>query len=426
LRRHYNVYGMFNHLFPEKRGEIYDLRDINGKYLSISAFNQIISMDNSNTSSEALDDSLEAIKGGGTKTASEEFANAQDSQPIETGIEHEEPQEKAEDKDTEDHDKDKDIKDPRPGIKARDIENSNKNLENKVNSHHGEKINSRTHESNSGLVENAENAPLQIENHMETNATNKMINYGKKGEVMQMATCTPGLQQNCGECCAIFTNNNLREAFGYTRETAACECHDICVEDVRDICVSTRTISQPIPCTPDGGLGCRGSFAAGGVPEVESIRVLCADESLDTSSCLRIINNVQFAVLLSFPALGLIEARTLVTVADNFDCNYFEFARFPTGTRFSQDAEGQAAFREELAMIDGSCKVITINRVNVRMMNNVCTLTINYTVVDKLWKHENLLVSALKPYADNITVSQKFRQGHAIGACPVNNTNSSV
>jgi hypothetical protein len=66
--------------------------------------------------------------------------------------------------------------------------------------------------------------------------------------------------------------------------------------------------------------------------------------------------------------------------------------------------------------------VIIIDSVTVGTEGNDCVLRIAYRVIDKLWKHENLLVSAIRPYPgvgelENITVSQTFNSGHTIGAC---------
>ncbi|WP_312641171.1 hypothetical protein [Hydrogenoanaerobacterium sp.] len=232
--------------------------------------------------------------------------------------------------------------------------------------------------------------------------------------VLQAApTCSTGLNPNCGECCSIFTDTAKRAAFGYQLEAAACECHDICVEDVRDICVKTRTLTSCIPCNPDGTAGCRGGFLPDGPPTVQSFRVLCAEERLSPATgCDRIINDVEFEVVLRFGSTFVV-----VTPKDTFNCFFNEFARFPSGTFFPNDNTGLNQFRNELALIDGSCKVIIIDNVRVATSGNDCLLVIDYKVVDKLWKHENLLVSAIKPYAENVTVKQEFAQGHTIGAC---------
>ncbi len=232
-------------------------------------------------------------------------------------------------------------------------------------------------------------------------------------------SCGTGQNPNCGECCAIFTDTAKREAFGYQTTSATCECHDICVEDVRDICVEERTLTHCVPCNPDGRAGCRGGFLPDGVPSIQSWRVLCAEESLSPSTgCDRIVNRVEFEVVLRYGTGTL----AVVTPIDIFDCFWFQFARFPSGTFYPNTTAGLNQFRNELAVIDGSCKVIIIENVRVVTDGNDCVLEIEYKVIDKLWKHENLLVSAIKPYpgvgeAGAITVSQEFEQGHKIGAC---------
>lgn len=230
----------------------------------------------------------------------------------------------------------------------------------------------------------------------------------------QTPSCATGGSPNCGECCAIFTNADRRRAFGYQLESASCDCHDICVEDVRDICVDRRILRSCVPCNPAGSAGCRGGFLPDGPPAVQSWRVLCAEESLSPSTgCDRIINNIEFEVVVRYASGTL----AVLTPKDTFSCFYYEFARFPSGTFFPNTTAGLNDFRNELALIDGSCKVIIIEDVRVVAEGNDCILVIEYKVIDKLWKYENLLVSALRPYGNNITVSQTFGQGQAIGPC---------
>lgn len=231
--------------------------------------------------------------------------------------------------------------------------------------------------------------------------------------------CGTSLNSNCGECCALFTDPTRRAAFGYQAETAACVCHDICVEDVRDICVKQRLLTQCVPCNPDGRAGCRGGFLPDGVPTIQSWRVLCAEERLSPETgCDRIINEVEFEVVLRYGSGTL----AVVTPKDVFDCFWYQFARFPSGVFYTNNTAGLNQFRSELAAIDGSCKVIIIENVSVGVEGNDCVLEIEYKIIDKLWKHENLLVSALKPYpgtgeVGNITVSEEFEQGHKINPC---------
>ncbi len=242
----------------------------------------------------------------------------------------------------------------------------------------------------------------------------KKDNLQNTVEPMQAPSCSAGANPNCGECCSIFTDTAKRAAFGYQLETAVCECHDICVEDVRDICVRRKSLTTCIPCNPDGTAGCRGGFLPDGPPTIQSFRVLCAEERLSPQTgCDRIVNDIEFEVVLRYGS-----TLVVVTPKDTLTCMWYEFAQFPSGVFFPNTAAGLNQFRNELALIDGSCKVIIIDSVRVSTSGNDCLLVIDYKVVDKLWKHENLLVSAIKPYySGNITVKQEFGQGHNIGPC---------
>ncbi len=228
--------------------------------------------------------------------------------------------------------------------------------------------------------------------------------------------CQGGTNANCSECCDIFTNAAKRAAFGYELETAVCACHDICVEDVRDIGVKNRILYQSIPCSPalPGG-GCRGGFIPDGNPIISNIRVICADETLSPSTgCDRINNEIEFEVVLNYGGTYVV-----VTPKDSFSIFWYEFAQFPSGTFYANNTVGLGLFRKELSVIDGSCKVIIIESAEAIKDGNDCVLKIEYKVVDKLWKHENLLVSAIKPYgSENITVSKEFDSNHKIGTCP--------
>ena len=237
-------------------------------------------------------------------------------------------------------------------------------------------------------------------------------------EFLQAPTCTTGQNPNCKECFSIYTDPRKRNAFGYGAATAACACHDICVEDVRDIGVKDRTLFYCVPCSTDGRAGCRGGFLPDGVPTVQSWRVMCADESLSPSTgCDRINNEIEFEVVLRYGS-----TLVVVTPRDTFSVMWHEFAKFPSGVFYPNNNAGQNQFRNELALIDGSCKVVIIESVSVATEGNDCVLQIVYKVVDKLWKHENLLISAIRPYpgvgeSENITVTQEFNSGHVIGAC---------
>ncbi|MGW8114607.1 hypothetical protein ACVS9P_05385 [Caproicibacterium sp. NSD3] len=44
-------------------------------------------------------------------------------------------------------------------------------------------------------------------------------------------------------------------------------------------------------------------------------------------------------------------------------------------------------------------------------------MRIDYQVLDKLWKLEDLIILAVKPISASNTVCDQFNQGHQIGSC---------
>lgn len=197
--------------------------------------------------------------------------------------------------------------------------------------------------------------------------------------------------------------------------------HDICTKDVRDFSMKNRTISQTVPCNPDGSAGCRGGALPNGVPSIYSIRVLCADERLSPATgCDRIINDIEFEVVLLYGANTFV----VITPKETFPIYFYDFYKFPSFVRYPNNAEGLVQFKEELKVIDGSCKAIEIVSAEVVPDGNNCVLNIVYNVYDKLWKYENLIVLAYKFIPDSTVVCEKFDQGHKIESC-VNGAGSS-
>lgn len=186
--------------------------------------------------------------------------------------------------------------------------------------------------------------------------------------------------------------------------------HDICAKDVRDFGIASRTIQETVPCSPDGSSGCRGGSLPGGVPTIDSIRILCADESLSPATgCDRINNSVEFEVVLKYGD----STYAVMTPKEMFSILWSSFRRFPSFQLFPNVGE----FKAELKQIDGSCKAIHIDNATVTQSGNDCVLRIDYTVFDKLWKQEDLILLAVKPISDNTTVCDVFSQGHEIGPC---------
>jgi len=210
---------------------------------------------------------------------------------------------------------------------------------------------------------------------------------------------------NCGDCCTIFNDPARRARFGILNEQAFCHCRDICVQEVRLIAARPIDFTIPIPAVGDGlRPGCRGEripLPPGGSC---SIVITCADEALGPN-CDRVFVNVGFQVLITTTA-------GLIMIERSLPIEFTEFFAFPDG---GSGVSGNA-LREALRTIDGSCIVVQLqcqildgSNPRVRIFGNV---------VDKLWKHENLWVEAIRPYS-GITVEQEFGEPHKIGPCTV-------
>ncbi|MGI6097248.1 MAG: hypothetical protein ACOYBM_03945 [Dethiobacteria bacterium] len=230
-------------------------------------------------------------------------------------------------------------------------------------------------------------------------------------------SCNKGGVKNCEECCEVVENRC--EKFGYQQDVW-CECHDICVQDVKLICVRERTIVIPI-AGANGVVGCRGEVEITGTPQLAGCRVFCAQESLQTADsafrCLAINNKVGVEVTLRVPRAPLPDLLLVHRYIDEFQCPFTDFYTFPEGIGFDDNQSGRDAFREIIKSIDGSCKTVIIE--DCRVENTTCPqVVVELKVIEKLWKHENLLVSAIKPYPENITVSEVFNDLHHIGSCP--------
>ena len=218
-------------------------------------------------------------------------------------------------------------------------------------------------------------------------------------------------QDTAAEWYADFKNSVERAENEAAKTSLQAPIHDICTKDVRDFGITSRTIYQTIPCNAsESTAGCRGVALPGGIPSVASIRILCADERLSPSTgCDRIVNTVEFEVMLQYSNSTLV----VMTPKESFDILWSGFQSFPSLQYF----QNVAAFRQELRNIDGSCKAIRIDSATVVQTGNDCTLRIDYTVFDKLWKYEDLIVLAEKPISNNTTVCDQFTQGHEIGPC---------
>lgn len=214
---------------------------------------------------------------------------------------------------------------------------------------------------------------------------------------------------NCAECCEVFLDPVLRERFGYQELEATCRCHDICVPDIRLICVREITHVVPIPGSNGVAAGCRGGRIITSVPfAIESVTIRCAQETL-AAACDEVENQIGLEIVLSSVVGGVVTYLVINTMV-TFTCT--EFYSFPDGLAVSG-----AELREAVKLIDGSCKTIIIEDSRILNTGNP-RVEIDLKVIDKLWKYENLLVSALRPYPDNITVHQLLA-ANFIGPCTV-------
>jgi hypothetical protein len=205
----------------------------------------------------------------------------------------------------------------------------------------------------------------------------------------------------------VFVDPVLRERFGYQEEQATCGCHDICVPDVKLLCVKEITHVVPIPGVNGQASGCRGGRIITSVPfTIESVVVRCAHERLH-SSCEAVENEIGLEIVMSCVNNGVV---TYMVVNTNVEFTCTEFYSFPDGL-LVQGAE----LREAVRLIDGSCATIIIEGYRILNTDNP-RVEIDLKVIDKLWKYENLLVSAIRPYPDNITVHQLFASNF-IGSC---------
>lgn len=226
-------------------------------------------------------------------------------------------------------------------------------------------------------------------------------------------TCTDPTD-SCSLCCAVFTDPDLRAAFGYQEDTAVCECHDICVEDVRLICVHEETVSLQLPGVDALAANCRGRRIVTNAAAFTclDVTVTCAEENL-LPDCSGVENEVGLQVVLESttttpPMIFLI--NTTVT----FECT--QFFTFPDGQL--RNSGSTPSIQEELTLIDGSCKTIIIKSCEVIPDPTCPRVEVGLKVIDKLWKFENLLVSAIRPYPENITVSTVFGGNQLICPCP--------
>ena len=226
--------------------------------------------------------------------------------------------------------------------------------------------------------------------------------------LLRQTPCDPS--GSCNDCCNIFATcgPNLGVLNIPVNPEPDCTCHDICVEEVTLICATpiSRTIDYP----PVGR--CRlGGVTLPNLPANSTCNVFitCADEALGVG-CSSVIITL---------GLLIVCGNVVLPTAFSITCNSFiDFGACGgaavTGTDLVQ----------RLKEIDGSCMTIQLN---ARTNGDGTQIIVTGKIIDKLWKHENLWVTALRPYdlSDvdrangfiSITVKQDFGNGQAIPSC---------
>lgn len=211
---------------------------------------------------------------------------------------------------------------------------------------------------------------------------------------------------NCSECCKIFLDASKRRKFGILKGFVKCMCHDICVQEVRLICAQDIDCIIPIPTRGDGLVSgsCRGELDPLSPDVTCEVLIVCAEEELQFD-CKGVDIRIGFQIILRQPA-----PCPILVVEKTCDFKCTTFFTFPEG----EEVRG-AALRRALREIDGSCivvqdlKCVILDRENPRVR-------ITGKLVDKLWKYENLWVSAIRPY-EGISIKREFPEPHKIGEC---------
>ena len=212
-------------------------------------------------------------------------------------------------------------------------------------------------------------------------------------------------QRNCKD----FLKANSRR-FGITETNLRSECLDICARNVR--CIASRIIDEKIvlPSMSSFINSCTGLVdSAGGIDTgFASLRVTHANEEL--VECDTNCPGVKV----------IIKGQIIVRTKSCNPCCPPSYMAIPvelcseTIRDFYHTHNGEKVeqLKNELPNIDGSCMVINLNCRVYREVCNGCSRYVAHihgSVVDKLWKLENIWVEGIRPYpAPSITVCDKF------------------
>ncbi len=238
----------------------------------------------------------------------------------------------------------------------------------------------------------------------------------QEDEELQLAE---GQQVNRGcDGCQNALSANKKAKWGIIRPNweLFSSCHMVTVQDVLLICAQDDlTIEIPV-CVCDGTASCRGVAMGPLVPISCEAFVTCASEELH-SDCAGVDIQVGFQAIVKCDSTFVVCQKEFTSA-----CRYTDFHSFPSGNSFPGTGVGKLAFQEIIRKIDGSALDIEIKSCAIEDSCNP-RVVITFKIVDKLWKHENLLVSAIRPYgriADNerdIVVNREFGAPQSIPEC---------
>jgi len=236
--------------------------------------------------------------------------------------------------------------------------------------------------------------------------------------------------RQCTQCTTPnFTACNAN--FGITcppTTVPSCECHDICVEEVRLIGLAGGTceFTQCFAYPPIGScrLGAGVTLPIIDTNQPLKVFVACAQEVLG-SRCRVIDVQIQLLILAATTDNRDFGRRdnSNVLIPLNINVAFDTFYRFPD---CSTVVKGRA-LQNALTEIDGSCLVIQLKAEAEPLDTTGAQITLSGKIIDKLWKHENLWITGIRPYDLNdaqrnegfvsFTIPDVFNNTHTIGPC---------
>lgn len=209
--------------------------------------------------------------------------------------------------------------------------------------------------------------------------------------------------------CKDFLQQN-RQRFGITENNLKNEYLDICAQHVR--CIAARKINEEIvlPSMSSFINSCTGLVdTAGGIDTgFASLRVTHAHEELVDCDCecpgVKVTIRGQIIVR-TRPTGCNCAVSYLAIPVELVSETIREFYSTATGDRIKH-------LKNELPYIDGSCMVINLSCRVCREVCNGCSryvAQVRGSVVDKLWKSENIWIEGIRPYvAPSVTVCDRF------------------